>query len=213
MILLNTDREHAFTVEPGMRIAQLVVVPIAAVEAGRDARANRQRARRSAASARRGSVEAAMRPEPRVRVSAILRWHDRILLCRHEKRGAEHWLLPGGGVRSGESLTQALLARARRGDGADRGRRRAAGRGPGRDRRLDLAGAQPLVEARRPHRLRGRARRLARRGRLPRRGGARPPAVRPDELDGIALHPPIRRFLRRWQPGDPCVYLGSLWAP
>jgi dUTP pyrophosphatase len=32
MILLNTDREHAFTVEPGMRIAQLVVVPIAAVE-------------------------------------------------------------------------------------------------------------------------------------------------------------------------------------
>jgi dUTP pyrophosphatase len=32
MILLNTDREHAFTVEPGMRIAQLVVVPIASVE-------------------------------------------------------------------------------------------------------------------------------------------------------------------------------------
>jgi dUTP pyrophosphatase len=32
IILLNTDREHAFTVEPGMRIAQLVVVPIAAVE-------------------------------------------------------------------------------------------------------------------------------------------------------------------------------------
>jgi len=32
MILLNTDREHPFTVEPGMRIAQLVVVPIAAVE-------------------------------------------------------------------------------------------------------------------------------------------------------------------------------------
>jgi len=25
--LLNTDREHAFTVEPGMRIAQLLVVP------------------------------------------------------------------------------------------------------------------------------------------------------------------------------------------
>ena len=32
MILLNTDREQAFTVEPGMRIAQLVVVPIAAVQ-------------------------------------------------------------------------------------------------------------------------------------------------------------------------------------
>ncbi len=49
-----------------------------------------------------------MRPEPRIRVSAILRWQDGILLCRHEKRGEEHWLLPGGGVRSGETLLQAL---------------------------------------------------------------------------------------------------------
>ena len=48
------------------------------------------------------------------------------------------------------------------------------------------------------------------------------PATRPcaghrlfdlDELEGLALHPPIGRFLRRFQPGDPCVYLGSLWAP
>ena len=28
VILLNTDRDHAFTVEPGMRIAQLLVVPV-----------------------------------------------------------------------------------------------------------------------------------------------------------------------------------------
>jgi ADP-ribose pyrophosphatase YjhB (NUDIX family) len=34
-----------------------------------------------------------------------------------------------------------------------------------------------------------------------------------DELAGLALHPPIQRFLARWQPGDPTVYLGSLWAP
>jgi hypothetical protein len=33
------------------------------------------------------------------------------------------------------------------------------------------------------------------------------------ELEGIALHPPIQRFLQRWQPGDPAVYLGALWAP
>jgi dUTP pyrophosphatase len=31
VILLNTDRERSFVVEPGMRIAQLVVVPIAEV--------------------------------------------------------------------------------------------------------------------------------------------------------------------------------------
>ncbi len=32
VVLLNTDRAEAFTVEPGMRIAQLVVMPIAAVQ-------------------------------------------------------------------------------------------------------------------------------------------------------------------------------------
>jgi dUTP pyrophosphatase len=32
VILLNTDADEAFTVEPGMRIAQLVVVPVSAVE-------------------------------------------------------------------------------------------------------------------------------------------------------------------------------------
>ncbi len=46
--------------------------------------------------------------EPRIRVSAVLRWEDRVLLCRHEKSGREYWLLPGGGVNSGESLVEAL---------------------------------------------------------------------------------------------------------
>ena len=46
--------------------------------------------------------------EPRVRVSALLVWHDRILLCRQEKPGKEYWLLPGGGVDGGETLTEAL---------------------------------------------------------------------------------------------------------
>src|SRR5213082_4328576 len=47
--------------------------------------------------------------EPRIRVSALLRWQDRILLCRHEKVGrGEYWLLPGGGVNAGESLVDAL---------------------------------------------------------------------------------------------------------
>ena len=32
VVLINTDREHAFTVEPGMRIAQLLVVPAVAVD-------------------------------------------------------------------------------------------------------------------------------------------------------------------------------------
>ena len=46
--------------------------------------------------------------EPRIRVSAILRWKEQVLLCRHEKSGKEYWLLPGGGVNAGESLVDAL---------------------------------------------------------------------------------------------------------
>ena len=45
--------------------------------------------------------------DPRIRVSALLRWQGRILLCRQEKPGKEYWLLPGGGVDSGESLIEA----------------------------------------------------------------------------------------------------------
>lgn len=32
VVLLNTDREHSFTVEPGMRIAQLIVLPVPQLE-------------------------------------------------------------------------------------------------------------------------------------------------------------------------------------
>src|SRR4029077_13760814 len=47
--------------------------------------------------------------EPRIRVSAVLRWEGRVLLCRHEKAGrGEYWLLPGGGGNSAESLVHAL---------------------------------------------------------------------------------------------------------
>jgi hypothetical protein len=38
-------------------------------------------------------------------------------------------------------------------------------------------------------------------------------AFKLSELDSIALHPPIQRFLQRWQPGDPAVYLGEMWVP
>src|SRR3954452_19606563 len=45
---------------------------------------------------------------PRIRVSALMRRGDAVLLCRQEKRGTSYWLLPGGGVEEGESLEQAL---------------------------------------------------------------------------------------------------------
>ena len=143
--------------------------------------------------------------EPRIRVSALLRWSDRILLCRHEKAGrGEYWLLPGGGVNSGESLVDALH------------RELAEEVGVGDD--LTFEGPIAIAESIAPKRafigrhvvhivfagdLSGRSLAAVRGHRLFDRA----------ELDDVVLHPPIQRFLRRWEPGDPAVYLGSLWAP
>jgi ADP-ribose pyrophosphatase YjhB (NUDIX family) len=151
---------------------------------------------------------------PRVRVSAIVRWHGRMLLCQHSKLGDEVWLLPGGGVQSGESLVRALRRELLEEtglfpEGAD----------------FPLEGPVALVDSIAPdssavrkhvvhiifatevlddsledvvsedeavggHRLFG-----------------------PRDLDEVMLHPPIQRFLQRWQPGDPAVYLGEMWVP
>lgn len=48
------------------------------------------------------------RSRPRIRVAAILRKDDTILLVQHQKAGRAYWLLPGGGVDYGESLAEAL---------------------------------------------------------------------------------------------------------
>ena len=87
-----------------MRIAQLVVVPVALPEPREVTELpDSERGEKGF-----GSSAALMPLEPRIRVSAVLRWEDRVLLCRHEKSGREYWLLPGGGVNSGESLVEAL---------------------------------------------------------------------------------------------------------
>jgi len=153
-----------------------------------------------------------MGAEPRIRVSAVLRWQDRILLCRHEKAGrGDYWLLPGGGVNSGESLTDALHRELREEVGISD--------------EIPVEGPVALVDSISPQRgfstkhvvhiifagdLSGRSLEAA---------TSQDAAVRGHrlferaELDDVVLHPPIQRFLRRWESGDPAVYLGSLWAP
>jgi len=153
-----------------------------------------------------------MRPEPRIRVSALLQWRGAILLCRHEKRGREHWLLPGGGVRSGETLVEALQRELAEEIGivGDKGE-------------LPVEGPIAIVESISPERSRWSKHvvHVVFAGELDGSlenvtssddavSGHR--LFAPDELDGVIVHPPIAHFLRRWQPGDGCVYLGPRWA-
>jgi ADP-ribose pyrophosphatase YjhB (NUDIX family) len=150
--------------------------------------------------------------EPRIRVSALLRWEDRILLCRHEKPGrGEYWLLPGGGVNSGESLTDAL--------------HRELSEECGIDDELPVEGPVAIVDSISPQ-PQFAAKHVVHiifagdlSGRSLEAVTSQDAAVRghrlfdSHELDAVIVHPPIQRFLRRWEPGDPAVYLGALWAP
>jgi 8-oxo-dGTP diphosphatase len=150
-----------------------------------------------------------MRLEPRIRVSALLRWGGGILLCRHDKRGKQVWLLPGGGVNSGETLIDAL----------GRELMEEVGITPppfeGPVAIVDsIAPARSLVSKHVVHVIfagdvEGSLESVSSRDEAVR--GHR--LFRLDELDGIVLHPPIQRFLQRWRPGDPAAYLGSLWTP
>lgn len=146
--------------------------------------------------------------EPRIRVSAILRREGRVLLIRQEKAGREYWLLPGGGVNGGETLLDAVQRELTEECGIEEG--------------LPLEGPVALCESISPAGVKHVVH-IIFAGHL---GGrsletvtSRDAAIRGhrlfsvDELSGITLHPPIQRFLARWQPGDPVVYLGALWAP
>ena len=148
--------------------------------------------------------------EPRIRVSAILRRGSRILLVRHEKHGREYWLLPGGGVQGGETLVRAL--------------KRELVEEVGLDADVPLEGPVAIADSIAPPGSPAKhvvhivfAGDLS--GRSLEQVTSQDAAVRGHrlfslhELDDVVLHPPIQRFLSRWRPGDPVVYLGPLWAP
>lgn len=151
--------------------------------------------------------------EPRIRVSAILRWRGRILLLRHEKANGAVWLLPGGGVNAGESLVRALRRELWEEtglfpDGVD----------------VPLEGPVAIVDSISPESAAARKHVVHVIFAADVSGSLEDVASRDDavrghraflagELDSVTIHPPITRFLQRWQPGDPAVYLGEMWAP
>ncbi len=151
-----------------------------------------------------------MSGEPRIRVSALLRWNEGLLLCRHEKPGKEYWLLPGGGVHAGESLVDAL--------------HRELAEEVGIEDDPVVEGPIAIVDSISP--VGGFAAKHVVHiifagdlgGRSLEAVTSRDAAVRGhrlfalEDLDDVVLHPPIQRFLQRWRPGDPAVYLGALWA-
>ena len=149
--------------------------------------------------------------EPRIRVSALLAWRGQVLLCRHEKGDKDYWLLPGGGVNSGESLVDAL--------------HRELAEEIGIEEDIPVEGPVCIVDSIAPKRtvsskhvvhivfagdLSGRSLEAVRSEDAAVRGHR---LFALDELDSIVMHPPLQRFLRRWRPGDPVAYLGSLWVP
>jgi 8-oxo-dGTP diphosphatase len=148
--------------------------------------------------------------EPRIRVSAILRWQGRVLLCRQEKPDKEYWLLPGGGVDGGETLMEALRRELREELGIEAD--------------VQFEGPVAIVDSIAPKMLISKKHviHIIFSADLSHRSldavetkdaavkGAR--LFSNEELEDVVLHPPIKRFLSRWEPGDPAVYLGALWA-
>jgi ADP-ribose pyrophosphatase YjhB (NUDIX family) len=147
--------------------------------------------------------------EPRIRVGALLRHGDSVLLLQQSKAGRSYWLLPGGGVEEGESLHVALARELSEECGLEG---------------LTLEGPIAIVESIAPAGMRPRKHvvhiifHADVSGRSLETVASADGAVHghrlvdASELASIDLRPPIHRFLERWRSGDPFVHLGELWA-
>jgi 8-oxo-dGTP diphosphatase len=145
---------------------------------------------------------------PSVRASALIVRDARVLLVRQNRMGESYWLLPGGGVRFGESLHDGLVRELRE------------------ELAVEIVPDRPvaLVEAisddmtRYPkHVVHIIVAAQLGENAVPRLGGdsavleAR--FVAADELAGVRLTPPIADFVASWlhEPGDGMHYLGVRW--
>jgi 8-oxo-dGTP diphosphatase len=147
--------------------------------------------------------------DPTVRAAGVIFVGDRLLLVRQQRLERSYWLLPGGGVRFGESLAEALSREAHEELGLEVvvGRPRALVEAISPDMESYvkhvvhvILDARPSVEGAMP-RLGGDA------AVLEARWFAR------DELRSLTMTPPIADFLDRCYDRMPAKmeYLGRRW--
>jgi len=143
------------------------------------------------------------RDEVRVRVSGIIMRDDALLLIAHRKKDDIYWLLPGGGVRHGESLSEAL----RREIKEELGVTITVGTPAFMCDSIDPLGKRHILNISFICSHSGGEYRIGRERRLHGFG-----FFRRQEISGMKIHPPVNATLESVMDGsDHDFYLGSLW--
>ena len=153
----------------------------------------------------------------RLRVAGLIRYRDKLLLVNHVKGYRSYWLLPGGGVREGESIDRALARELFEELGLD-------------ELHFSIGDVVLIVESIGPSRhvvnlimevhlpedlfarnLDGDRWRWS--SEDPRVVGAR--LFSSSELETLEIHPPINEELRAYLSGKPFkrIYIGARWRP
>jgi len=142
----------------------------------------------------------------RIRVGAICRENESILLVEHEKGGERYWLLPGGGMRAGEVAADALAREVFEETSI----------------KVETGRLLCVCESISPDHTRHIVHFVYEAGRIsgvP--GGSRDPRVRGSafvpivSLDKMTIHPPFQSWLMERLSGgfaDTPEYLGAMWA-
>lgn len=139
----------------------------------------------------------------RVRVAGILIQDGALLLVAHRKKGEIYWLLPGGGVRYGESLVQALEREFRE----ELGIRVSVERFACMSDAIEPHGRRHILNIAFHCSYRDGEYRLGRERRLCDYG-----FFTPEEIAGMRLYPPINETLSSIVERRGCdPYLGNLW--